>query len=200
MDPNSQKGFIQHHFRGLLGKSKSGAGFTLIEAIVATAVFAIVVSSIIGVYLSTFQLDRKTRAQRAVSDNARFIMEFLGKEVRNGTIDYTGANSCVNSDTVLCVVNQALEPEKFSYDGTANLVLTKSPNFSNLNSGGIKITAIHFFVSPAGDPYTAAKTYNEQPYVTVALTLSSNYGNKTGETATLNLESTYVTRSYPSRE
>ena len=49
-------------------------GFTLIEAIVATALFAFVVSSIAGVYLSTFQLDRRTRAQRAVSQNARYIM------------------------------------------------------------------------------------------------------------------------------
>ena len=191
------------HFLGKLGQLEIrnfSRGFTLIEAIVATAVFAMVLSSIIGVYISTFQLDRKTRAQRAVSDNARFIMEFLGKEVSNGTIDYSGANACVNSATVLCVVNQALEAEKFTYDGSANLSLTKGANTSNLNSAGVKLTIAQFYVAPAGDPYTVAKTFNVQPHVTVVLALLSNYGSKAGETSKLNVQNTFETRNYPSRE
>ena len=79
---------ITHH-------ASRSRGFTLIEAIVATSVFAFIVSSILGVYIATFQLDRKSRAHRAVAQNARFISEFIGKEVRNGTIDYSSYCSTI---------------------------------------------------------------------------------------------------------
>src|SRR6185436_19309143 len=64
------------------------SGFTLVEAVVATAVFAFVMSSIVAVYISTLQLDRKTRSLRNVNQSARFITEFLTKEIRNGSINY----------------------------------------------------------------------------------------------------------------
>src|SRR4051812_46096945 len=97
------------------------SGFTLIEAVVATSVFAFLVSSIVGVYISAIQIDRKTRAQRAVVQNARYITEFMAKEVRNGKIDYSGANTCTNSATVLCLINQAGEAEKFYYSNSTDM-------------------------------------------------------------------------------
>lgn len=174
-------------------------GFTLIEAVVATALFAFVVSSTLGVYLSTIQLDRKTRAQRAVAQNARFILEYLVKEVRNGQIDYSRANNCVNSSTVVCVINQAAEAEKISYDGSANLVLTKNGSSTNLNSAAGKVASCKFYLQPAGDPFTAAKTYSEQPRVTMTMGLISNYGSGPTDHATLNLETTFSPRYYPTR-
>src|SRR5687767_8301258 len=96
----------------VLGIGYSRRGFTLIEAVVATAAFAFVVSSIIGVYLSVLQLDRKTRAIATVSQNARFIMEFLAKEVRNGNINYASyGGGVVTGTNDLYILNQASELE-----------------------------------------------------------------------------------------
>ena len=85
-------------------------GFTLIEAVVATSVFAFLVTSILGVYMATVQLDSETRAQRAVAQNARFIMEFLAKEIRNGTIDYASySGNQAGTDTQVYIKNQLNE-------------------------------------------------------------------------------------------
>lgn len=177
---------------------KSNHGFTLIEAVVATAVFAFVVSSIMGVYMSTIQLDRKTRAQRAVAQNARFIMEYLAKEVRNGSIAYDTYPGGVANST-LAVNNDANQSEYFYLSGT-DLVIEKNGAVSNLNSDSVQVTKLLFRISPAQDPYTPAKTYNEQPRVTVVMELTSDYGTKVTDLAVLNLQSTFATRNYPSRQ
>jgi len=96
-------------------------GFTLIEAVVATGVFAFVVSAVIGVYLAVVQIDSKTRAERSVQQNARFIMDFLGKEIRNGAIDYAAYGGTVSYNasgytTTLNIINQLDEEETITCD------------------------------------------------------------------------------------
>ncbi len=175
-------------------------GFTLIEAVVATAVFAFVVSSIVAVYLSTFHIDRKTRAQRAVTQNARFITEFFAKEIQNGTINYTSyPGGIVPAGPSLYVLNQANELEQVYLNGT-NIVLSKGGLGTNLNSAGVKVTRLNFLIAPDRDPYTPAKAANEQPHVTVILELTSNYGSNAQDTAKLDLQNTFSTRAYPSRQ
>lgn len=71
------------------------AGFTLVEAIVATGVFATMVAAIIGIYLSAVKINRKTDMSRTLSESARFISEFLSKEIKNGDIDFnSGITPC----------------------------------------------------------------------------------------------------------
>lgn len=175
-------------------------GFTLIEAVVATAVFAVVISSVAGIYLSTFHLDRKTRAQRALSQNARFISEFLAKEVRNGSINYSSySGGTIPSNPDLYVFNQANELERFYLSGT-NIIMVKNGNTTNLNSAQVKVTKLNFLISPSVDPYTLSRAANEQPHVTVILELTSNYGNSSADVAKINLEDTFSTRTYKSRQ
>jgi prepilin-type N-terminal cleavage/methylation domain-containing protein len=188
-------------FRNYLGQLEirnSRNGFTLIEAVVATAVFATILSAIIGVYLSAIQIDRKTRSQRAVVQNARYISEFLAREVRNGTIDYSGTNGCYNTTTTLCVVNQAGEIESIALNGT-DLVLTKNSASTNLNSASVKVTKWIFYTSPDGNPFVSSRTYNEQPRVTVMMELTSNYGANPVDNIKINLETTVGVRVYPAR-
>ncbi len=177
----------------------SQKGFTLIEAIVATAVFSVVVSGVIGVYLSVLKLDRKTRAQRAVYDNSRFIMEFFAKEIRNGSVEYSVYGGGILPNPDLYLRNQANEVEHFFLNGT-NLVLNKNAGDTNMNSAGVKVTKLKFFISPTTDPYTPAKAANEQPHVTVVLELTSNYGVGSNEEAKINLQDTFAMRIYPSRQ
>ncbi len=177
----------------------SEKGFTLIEAVVATAVFAFVISSIIGVYLSVLKLDRKARAQRAVYDNGRFIMEFLSKEVRNGLIDYATYGGTIPSNPDLYIKNQSNEVERFYLSGT-NLSLSKNAAVTNLNSGGVKVTKLTFLIAPTVNPYTPAKASNQQPHVTVVLELTSNYGVNAADQAKINIQDTFSMRIYPSRQ
>jgi Tfp pilus assembly protein PilW len=182
-------------------------GFTIIEAVVATTVFAFVFSSIVGIYLSTIQLDRKSRSERSVAENARFIMEFLAKEVRNGRIDYSAySGQTANEVNELHIINQGEEPESFrlagsncNTNGICNITLTKGTETTNLNSTYIRITKLEFRVSPIGDPFTAAENYNEQPRVTIFIEFTSHQGAKAIDVAKMNLQTTLSTRYYPPR-
>ncbi|MBI4049498.1 MAG: hypothetical protein HY395_01625 [Candidatus Doudnabacteria bacterium] len=183
----------------------SKRGFTLIEAVVASSVFVFVVSSIVGVYLSTLQLDNKTRSERTLQQNVRFIMEYLAKSVRNGSVDYAsypGGDASLVSDQ-LWFSNISNEREYIYLSGT-NLVLEKTSGVvtqtTNLNSSNVQVANLKFFVTPAKDPLTSAKTYNQQPNVVVVLELTTSYGSRENETSRINLQTTLSSREYPSRE
>lgn len=177
-------------------------GFTLIEAVVATSVFAFVISAVLGVYISVTQLDSKTRAQRAVTQNARYVMEYLAKEIRNGQIDFdsypSGNTSGVDQD--LYIINQAGEAEHFYLNGN-NIVLSKIAGTTNLNSSSIIVTRFKTLVSPSTTPFTvsATPTVNEQPRVTIILEMASNYGNRANDQASISIQTTFAVRNYPSR-
>ncbi len=164
-------------------KLQTSLGFTLIEIVVATALFALVISSILGIYLSVLRLNTRTRAERAVADNARFITDFFSKEVRNGHIDYTAYNSscgqgCIPSGGLdLYLVNQNNESEHIyvwddttgqqiaSYSGVSvcstdscSLKITKTVGLTNLgpssmNSQSVRVTNVQFLIYPPHDPY-----------------------------------------------
>ncbi len=184
-------------------------GFTLIEALVATALFAFVISSMAGVYISTLKIDRKTRAQRAMAQNARFITEFITKEVRSGRINYASYPSGLIASTnqSLYVVNEAFELEHIypsaafcSILSPCDIMLTKNGSTPTaLNSPSVKITRYGVYIKPAGDPFTAAKTYNEQPNVTIVMEIMSSYGANATDLVRMNLQTTVAVRTYPAR-
>lgn len=174
------------------------------EAVVSTAVFAVAVTGIIGTYLMVLKVDAKTRAERSVQENGRFIMEFLGKELRTGHLDYAsyfGGLVGANPETTLHIVNQNNEAEDVIC-GNPNMTLTKSGYTTSLNSSAVTVTKCSFYIAPPIDPFRQLllNPPNNQPFVTVVLELTSNFGQKEGETAVINLESTYSLREYPSRE
>lgn len=177
-------------------------GFTLMEAIVATAVFAFVVSSVLGVYLSVIQLDAKTRSQRAVTQNARFVTEYIAKEIRNSTIDYAAyaGGTAANTDTEIFFMNQANEATHIYLNGE-NLVLQKPQGTTNLNADNVRITKFKILVSPTTDPFTTVQPppVNLQPSATLILELVSTFGRKPTDSAKLNIQSTFTSRDYPSR-
>ena len=63
---------------------KNSAGFTLMEIVVATTLFAIVFSSLLGLFNYILKINRKSEALRQASQGARDFVEYLVKEIRNG--------------------------------------------------------------------------------------------------------------------
>ncbi len=169
---------------------KNQHGFTLIEAIVATFLFATVVTSILSVYLSTIRVNRKTNIIRSASENARFIEESMSKEIRNGQIDYYNpvspcSTSLSSPSTMLGIVNVAGDHlcfylgdnSGFSSPSGTNLWLIKN-NLSavKVNSANITITNLKFYISPTFNPYTAGSHF--QPRVTIAADVNSTSGSQ----------------------
>lgn len=174
---------------------KNEKGFTIIEAVVSAGVFAFVVVSALGVYLSVVQLDAKSRAERTVQQNARFIMDYIAKEIRNGSIDYTQTND----DYTLNLINQLDEQETFNWNGT-DLILSKSGiGSTELNSDQVSVTRFKSILNPSVNPFDLANDTHVQPHVTIILQLQSK-NSKAAEGAVINLQSTFAVRDYPSRQ
>ncbi len=63
-------------------------GFTIAELLFATIIVAILISAASAIYVNFYNSTRNLKAANLVYEEARFTMERIVKEVRNGTIDY----------------------------------------------------------------------------------------------------------------
>lgn len=73
-------------------KLQASSGFTLMEIVVATTIFAVTCSSILALFDYTLKINRRAEALRQASQGIRNLMEYVVKEVRNGQIDYGVVN------------------------------------------------------------------------------------------------------------
>jgi prepilin-type N-terminal cleavage/methylation domain-containing protein len=67
---------------------KLQTGFTLMEILVATVIFALLSVALMSLFNYTLKINRKTDALRQAAQNMRGFIETLVKEAHNGQIDY----------------------------------------------------------------------------------------------------------------
>src|SRR3569832_199477 len=70
---------------GTYGFIKPQRGFTLIEMLVSTAIFAIVMVIALGALLAMSESDRKAQSLKAVINNLNFSLDSMSRSVRTGT-------------------------------------------------------------------------------------------------------------------
>lgn len=72
-----------------LKATKNGQdGFTLMEIIVATTIFATVSAAMLALFNYTLVINRRSEALRQATQGMRNMMELIVKEIRNGQINY----------------------------------------------------------------------------------------------------------------
>ena len=98
----------------LLKRNFGNSGFTLMEIIVATTVFVIVVTSVLVLFNFVLRINRQVQATRQASQGSRNFTEILSREIRNGKIDYT-SSEC-NSATYADAQNYTLGIVSYSGD------------------------------------------------------------------------------------
>ena len=155
---------------GIRIKSKQ-SGFTLMEIIVATTIFAVVTVALLGLFNYVLRINRRSQALAQASEGMRNFVEFLVKEIQNGQIDYyvsggspvgrfsvsspcgppsggVGSNTYSGSDNKLGIINTDNLQECFYYgkdDGSYVDAI-----------GGAPAT----FSAPSGHNYTLAMLEN----------------------------------------
>jgi type II secretory pathway pseudopilin PulG len=154
-------------------KKKNQHGFTLIEAIVATFLFTIMMASIMGVYLSTIKLHRRADAVRKATEHARFISESMSKEIRNGVIDweepkplnvasFCGGAPSTNPDYRLSIIN--VDGNRLCYylgddsgflsaSGQVLWLIKNDLGSVRLSSEDVRIKNFRIYVNPLVNPY-----------------------------------------------
>ena len=153
-------------------KSKYKKGFTLIELMVATSIFVIIMLSSMGALFMLIDSSKNSRALRSAMDNVNFSMESMTRSIRMGTNYYcvptNGSmpdpeltNDCVNGGTFLAFIPQdsssrvafALQNTKYDVNGMpthSSLQRCESVNGStecvDIVSPEVNIEKLKFFV------------------------------------------------------
>lgn len=161
-------------------KFEKQSGFTLMEIIVATAIFVTVVSSIMALFVYVLRINRRVQAVRQVAQGSRNFTEILSREIRNGRIDYNSPNSKCSPANYPSPSNQAVAIS--TYDGIRTCIyldLSGQLNVERLNQQGtsssevinppgftINTNNFRFIIRPSTDP-TGPSNKEIQPMVTI---------------------------------
>lgn len=161
----------------LKGKNKP-SGFTLVELLVAMAVFTVVVVTVTDIFLMGLGGSKRIFGQQNTQESGRFIMEMMSKEVRMSKI-----NTAAGLSTVLNITNSKNETFSYSFDNTSKVI---SRNGEPLNPSEVELT---------GNFYIQKDSADAQPRVTVVMVLR-NRTNKAGEQSEIDLQTTISSRYY----
>lgn len=163
-------------------KNKNKNGFTLIEFLVAIAIFSLLVSSAVFILSSTLKSQRKALALQQISDQTSYMLEYMSRTIRMaqpGTIKSAAGGvefESYNGETV-----------KFFYEDGA-IKQFKSGEAINLTSEDIEVTSAYFSITgiDTGDGL--------QPKVTIAITITSE-GSKPEEQTEIRVQTTISQRN-----
>ena len=146
-------------------------GFTLVELLIAVALFVTIATFAMGAVLAIFDANRNARFSKTVVDNLNISIENMARTVRFGTRYHcdsgsgsvTFTNDCSTSGGSRIAVLYKGETIVYRWNGTINDPLEISTNsgvsYSPITSPDTKIEYVRFYVngSSVGD--------NSQPYI-----------------------------------
>lgn len=193
-------------------------GFTLMEMLVALALFSVVVTIGSDLYLTFQRAARRTEALRAVLSDVRFVTERLTREAREGAIDYDAyAGGLTGPQSALHLRNAANQAVSFrlSDDCRANAareciaLQVDGGGLESLLSRGVRVRDLRFFIRPADNPFEfvpqprspddlRAGQYASdlQPRVTVSLEVDNNFPENHREYIRYGVQTTISSRVY----
>ncbi|OGZ33754.1 MAG: hypothetical protein A2Y98_03225 [Candidatus Portnoybacteria bacterium RBG_19FT_COMBO_36_7] len=145
-------------------KNKSAIkGFTLIEVLVATAIFVTVLMVTVSIFLMAIKNQRRSFEIQNLQDNARFIIERMSKEIRMGEFKDVDVGEGENKN--LSIFNQENKPIKYQFHADGNIKRNDESEPGTpqpINSSQVKVTGKFYLVN----------VDDKQPRVTINMTLT----------------------------
>lgn len=99
-------------------------GFTLIEMVVATAIFGVLALVASGIFISSVNVQQKVFAMQNSQEIGRYLMESMSKEIRMGAVLASNSFS-TDGDSSLNIRNSNGDDVVYSFAGD---ILTKNTN------------------------------------------------------------------------
>lgn len=174
-----------------IGVSFAGAkrGFTIIETMIAVALFLTVIMIGTDSLLNTTLLQKKSQDMRSIMDNLSFIMEDMSRNIRTG-YDFHCSDNLSNFGTPLsCVSGKVLAFKStsgnqwvYKIDTTdgINFDISKSvdggSSWTQLNPNEINFSSASGFVVTGAEPPPGN---SQQPFATVRLVGTITSANNT---------------------
>lgn len=162
-------------------------GFSLIEMLVAAAVFTFVVTSVAGLFLQALNLQRRASGIQKIEENAQFVIESVAREVRVSKIT-SGDSFCLLSPPV----NAATLTIQHPVNGTVTYQYDTSSGVGVILRNGQPITSADVNFKQFAFCVMGSGADGQQARVTMPMTIES-----VGRAATrvsVFLETTVVSR------
>ncbi|HNZ86092.1 MAG TPA: prepilin-type N-terminal cleavage/methylation domain-containing protein [bacterium] len=176
-------------------------GFTLLEMIVATAIFSIVSTICIGVYILTMKANTKIIAMQRVQNEMRFAMDYISREVRLGNVDYSYYPDFTVKNPITELALEDNSGNKIFFRKQVKLVGGKNNTFlqvkyndsgwSDVTGNSVSVKDMYFYISPTISTEKLAGDLNKQTLVTIVMTFVDNRDG-----AEILLQTTVSARNY----
>lgn len=170
---------MNNEMKNKSGKQLKEQGFSLIELLVALAIFSIAVVTVTDIFLIGLGGGKKIFGQQNIQESGRFIMESMSKEMRMSKINTVAGGPY----TTVSITNAAGQTLSYTIDNTAKTI---SRAGARLNPAEVEVTG-RFYVQRAND--------DAQPRVTIILILR-NKTDKERERSEISLQTTISSRDY----
>lgn len=179
---------------------KQNRGFTLVEVLIAMAIFVVFVTTLLSAYTNIVQGQRKANEYRRLYSESREIFDEIIFNLRDKAVDY-GLNGALESalvDQITLLNKDGSEKLTIGYDGEKQEVFVNDGFQQQVLNNQVKVEQLRFFVTPVANPYNAGNFDQSasqfQPKVTV-------YGRfvreiNGGEIVTVDLQTTVSSRLY----
>jgi len=169
-------------------KTDAQRGFSLIELLIAAAVFTYVVASISGLFVTAINIQRRATGIQKIEENAQFALESIAREVRVSTVT-SGDTVCNPVDPVataqLAIQHPVNGAVTYRYDRSSGVGILYR-NDQPITSADVDITSFAFCVSGSGGD-------GHQTRVTMPVTIQSLGGNPSTR-MTVSLQTTVTSR------
>lgn len=186
-----------------INNKKLSKGFTLIELMVASSVFIVVMLISSGAILSVFDANRKSNSLRSVMDNLNLSMESMTRSIRFGKDYHCGSTGNITlpyscgaaGDTSLSILDVSGVTVTYSLVADVNGIhrIQRSSGGSNfyLTSPDVDITSLKFYVYGA-EPFSGAD-FNQPK---VIMLVGGYAGNDPSTRSTFSLQTTISQRQF----
>jgi len=183
----------------MIGNNNKQLGFTLVEALVSLAVFAIT-AVLLTLLVMFIQTEQDIYAKQNLSNRLRFALDQIARDIQIGQIDYQAYvdNGYVldPNGAVAVLFLKDSEGKEIIYDitgiGFGHYALLR--NHQNLLPDGVYLTNLDFYLRPVISPWTAGSTENIQPSVLISLQGEALGAQR--KVWSVNLQTTITAREY----
>ncbi|MFH1129222.1 MAG: prepilin-type N-terminal cleavage/methylation domain-containing protein [Patescibacteria group bacterium] len=154
-------------------------GFTLIELLVAMSIFIVVITIVFGLFSSAIKGQRRVIAMQNIQENARFMLEFMAKEIRMSII-----NSPDGVSDTLSITRS--DGDDVVYAISNGRIFRDSPSSDDAISAEEVFVTGNFFIEGVGIDDT-------QPKVTIEIKVQG-IGDRPEEQAFIDVQTTLSQR------
>lgn len=168
--------------------TKFNRGFTLLEMVVSTGIFFVVVILAVGLAIAVSDAQIKASNLQTIQDNVRFSLELMTKEIRTG-FDYALTSLCGGSSELSFEATSGLRV--YFLDTTTKRIMrgTNCADATPFTSDNMIVDDLRFIVrgnSPGPN--------DGQPTITISMTVRS-ISDKQKLESSMNLQTTIVQRT-----